>query len=246
MGFNGAAKKEAAAQQAQAYAAQQAAYAKAQADAAAYQSTSATRNAGVIGIRDYANSFLDKFHKGTDISQLIPSYLKVGQQASDTVKNTMTQASRMGDSSQLPTDQGYQQKLNSVTTSNLGRNLAAINEGVLSDEVSNQTGNSFNATNFLNADAQVGLNQDTNLFGMTDTIWHNATTRREMEIQVAQQAMGNLMGWVSMGLGAATGFLGPAKSTGHSTPTGGMSKGMAGNGYTAPPSRVAGFKGGFH
>jgi hypothetical protein len=208
MGFNRAARREAAAQQEAARRQQQAAHDRASAQATEYQASFNKRNAGIIDIRDRGISFLDRYSKGRDINELIPASIANSQAAADTVRNTMSAAGRMGDASQLPNDAGYQSRLNSVMGASLGRGLAAINDQRLASEVGQQTSNVASASSFLNADSQAGLGLNNTLFSMTDTIWQNATTRRDMEIRVAQQAFGNMMSVVSAGVGFATGAFG--------------------------------------
>lgn len=171
---------------------------------AQYQQGFDTRNAGVIKIRDRGNKFLDDYSKGTDIADLIPASVKMAQQTSDTVKNTITAAGRQGDASQLRGDKSYQDKLNSSLSAKLGKGMAAINDERLHSEVGQQTENVFNASNFLNSDAQAGLGLNTQAFGMANSIFSNATTRREMEIQRSNIMMNNLMQGLS---GGVQGFL---------------------------------------
>lgn len=231
MGFNKKARREATAQQQAAFQQQQTAFQTAQQQAQAYQGNFDKRNQAIIGIRDSGDSFLNKYRAGTDISELIPASVKLGQQSSDTIKNTMQAAGRMGDASQLHSDGNYQNKLNSLTSARLGRGLAAVNDERLHNEVGQQTENVFNASQFLNADAQTGLNLNSQLFGMTNTIWQNATTRRNMEIQVANQAFSNLMQGIQTGVGVASGFFGAGGMFGGL----GAKAGGGGGGYANTP-----------
>jgi hypothetical protein len=240
MGFNKAAKREAAAQQAAAYAQQQAQFGEAQRQAREYQQSFNTRNAGIINLRDTGNAWLGKYGRGVDINELLPAQVALGQQASDTVKATVAAQGRMGDASQLPNDAGYHDKLNHVMGARLGKGMAAINADYLNSEHQGVKEDVFNATQLLNQDSQAGLGLNNQLFGMTESIWNNATTRRKMEIEVAQQSMGNLMGLVQMGVGAASGFLGAFTSGRGQAGTAGGSGGPMSN------SAGAGFGGGIY
>lgn len=235
--MNKSARREASAQQQSAYKQQQAAYQTAQTQATAYQNDFTKRNAAITGIRDYGQQFLDRYHKGTDISELIPASVKYTQQAADTVKNTIQAAGRMGDSSQLHSDSNYQNKLNSVMGAKLGRGMAAINDERLNNEVGQQTENVFNASNFLNADAQAGLNLNSQMFNMSNAIWQNATTRRNMEIQVGQQAFGNLMQGIQVATGIASGFFGAGGMMSGLGRSGGSSA-SSGSSWTSTPVNI--------
>lgn len=228
MGFNKKARKEATAQQQAMFAQQQKAYTDSQNAFNAYNSNFDKRNASIISLRDRGSNFLDRYSKGTDISELIPSSVKTGQMASDTVKNTIQAAGGIGDSSQLPKDAGYQQKLNSVMGANMARGLAQVNEAALQGEVGQQTENVFNASQFLNADAGTGLNLNNQIFNMSNTLWQNATTRRQMEIDVSNQAFGKMMQGLQFGVGIASGGLGAGGMFGAGGAFGSRSSGGSG------------------
>lgn len=238
MGFNGRARRGAAAQQQAAYAQQQAAFQHAQQQNTEYQNNFNTRNASIIDIRNRGTQFLSRYNRGTDVSELIPASIKTGQQAADTTRATVQAMGRMGDASQLPNDSGYQSKLNSIMGARLGRGLAAVNEAALQGEVGNQTQNVFNASQFLNQDSQVGLNLNNQTFDMTNTIWQNAFSRRQFEQQVAQQSFSNLMSGIQAGVGVASGFFG----------AGGIMSHIGGSGATSGAGGHigGGFQGIFH
>lgn len=208
MGFNRTARREAAAQQQAAYAQQQAVWTENQRQIQEYQRNFDTRNASMIQMLADDTSWFNKYKKGVDVSQLLPANVALGQQTSDMVKGTVAAMGRMGDASQLPNDAGYQSKLNSVMGARLGKGLAAIQSDALANREAGVRDSIAQNSSYLNADRQAGIGMQGQLFQMSNQIWQNATTRRQMEIQVAQQAMGNLMGWVQMGVGAVSGFAG--------------------------------------
>lgn len=211
MSFNKKARQEAAAQQAQMFAQQQAIFAAQQAKEKAYNDSFDKRNAGIIQLRGEALNWHNRYEKGTDVADLLPADMKIHQQAADTVRNTMTMARGMGDSSQLPRDADYQAKLSHVASARLGTGLAAIASDRLSNRDAETRQTISQSESYLNTDRQAGFQMGGQIFQMADNLWQNATTRRQMEVQIAQQAMGNLMNWVSVGVGAVSGLAGAFK-----------------------------------
>lgn len=238
MGFARKSNREAQAAQVAALNQQNAILAQQQAAASAYRDGYATRNAGITALQSYATNFLDRYHKGEDISTLMPTSVENAQKSADAAKYTMQAASRQGDASQLPKDSGYQRKLEATTTARLGRALATINDNALHGEVDSNRDILMNTTNMLNADQQAGMGLYSQSFGMAQGVFNSATTRRQME-QARAAAMNNML---FQGIsGGLQGLLGAF--------TGGMFSGGNSGGATAgthSSGTFGGGGGGFH
>lgn len=212
MGFNGKAQKEAAKQQAEAMKMQMKAYEDSKQMFDQYRQGFTQRNASVIAQNQKAGNWLDMYNKGTDISKLNPALVQNGQIAANQVKQTMNFANKLGD--RRGGDADFQAKLNSVSSREIAKGLAAMNEAGLMDELNSQRAISMDTSAFLNQDAQAGLGLQSNLFGMTGQIFQSASTRRQQEIQKAQMAMSAVMGLISGGISGAASVM-----------TGGLSSG---------------------
>lgn len=211
MGFGSNSRKQAQQQQLQAMQQQQQAFQNAQAQAQQYQSNFNTRNAGILGLQTSAQNWLRRYEKGADVASLNPAFVKNAQETADSVQKTMMVANRLGNNAMVKGDAGYQNKLNSVASRNIAKGLAQLNEQGLMSELDNQRGILMDTSNFLNADSRAGLSLNSELFSMTNSLFNNATTRRQMEIQRSNMMMGNFMqflsGGISTGLQLATGGL---------------------------------------
>jgi hypothetical protein len=205
MGFGRKSRKEAQTAQVNALNQQNAILAEGQRQAAEYRASSSTRNAPMIQMQADATAFLNKYKKGEDVSTLNPALAQTLNNAANQTTNTLKYATaKLGDTSGQG-DAGHQQKLLNVTQRKLGQGVAALNMQGLQDEVGNQRGIAMDTTNFLNADAQAGFGMQGQLSSMASSVFQNATTRRQMEIQRSNQMMGNLMGFVNGGLSAVFG-----------------------------------------
>lgn len=184
---------------------QQQAYNNALHEQQQYQASSATRNAPIRELQANAQSWLARYNKGEDVASLNPAFARHAQESANAVTNSMNYASSTGDTATFGGgDKGYQDKLRSVASRNIAKGLAGMNMQALEGELQNNRGIVMDTTNFLNADARAGFGMSSDLFGMTNSIFNAATTKRQMEIQRSNQMMNNLMSAVS---GGATGFL---------------------------------------
>lgn len=203
----------------------------------AYQDSYNTRNAGMIVLQNHAKDWLDQYNKGVDINTLNPAFAKAGQDAAHQVMQTMGFASKMGDASQQNGDAGYQQQLSSLSARQIAKGLAAQQEEGLLSEKDNQTNILASSTGFLNQDSQAGIGLQGNLGDASSVLFQNATMKRKMAMERAQNMMNNLFSGISAGVGAfsmAFGAGGFAK---------GFGKGGGGGGGTPPfvPASSNGF-----
>lgn len=200
MGFAKKSRKEAKRQQEEALALQRQAYADAQRMAQEYQRSFNTRNAGIINLQNQATNWLERYNKGEDVAKLNPAFARYAQDTANQVQSTMQVANRLGD--RMGGDKDYQAKLNSLATRDIARNLAQLNEEGLLTELNSQRGILMDTTNFLNADSRAGFGMGSELFGMTNSLFANATTKRNMEIQRSNMLMDNFMRGIAGGINA--------------------------------------------
>lgn len=204
MGFAKKSRREAQQQQLQAMQMQRHAYDDAQRRFSEYQNSFNTRNAPVIGLQTSAQNWLNRYGRGEDIASLNPTLARNAQMSANQVGQTMRFASKLGD--RRVGDADYQAKLNSLSTREISKGLAMLNEEGLLSELQSQRGILMDTSNFLNADARAGLGLSSELFNMTNSIFNNATTRRQMEIQRSNMMMQNFMGFLSTGIQAGLGI----------------------------------------
>lgn len=200
MGFAKKSRKEAKRRQEEAMAMQRQAYADSQRMAQEYQNSFNTRNAGILGLQKQATDWLANYNAGTDVSKLNPAFAKYAQETAGQVQSTMQVANRLGD--RMGGDKDYQAKLNSLATRNIASQLAGLQEQSLMSELNNQRGILMDTSNFLNQDSRAGFGMQSELFGMTNSIFNNATTKRNMEIQRSNMMMNNLMQGIAGGISA--------------------------------------------
>lgn len=200
MGFGKKSRKEAKRQQEEAMAMQRQAYADSQRMAEEYRNSFNTRNAGILGLQSQATKWLEGYNSGTDVSKLNPAFAKYAQETANQVQSTMQVANRLGD--RMGGDKDYQSKLNSLASRNIAKGLAQVNEEGLMAELNNQRGILMDSSNFLNNDSRAGFGMQSELFGMTNSIFNNATTKRNMEIARSNMMMNNLMQGISGGISA--------------------------------------------
>lgn len=219
MGFGNKSRKEAKAQQEAAMRQQQAQYDAYMRQVNEYNNSFNTRNAGLIAMRDSASSWLNRFNKGEDVAKLNPAFAKNALAAAETTKKTMQFASKLGDNSTMGVrgDADYQAKLRSSAEADVSKGLAFQNMQGLQDELGNQRGILMDSTNVLNSDSRAGVGMSAEGFNMTNSIFNNATTKRQMEIARSQAMMSNFMGFLGMGvqafgMAASGGMLGAAKA----------------------------------
>jgi len=202
MGFARKSRKEAQTAQVNALARQNEILAESQRQAREYHATSATRNAPIIGLQQDANAWLGRYKRGEDVASLNPALAKTLLNTSNQYTNTLKYATgKLGDTSGQG-DAGHQAKLLNVTTRELGKGAAALNMQGLENERANQTGIVMDTTSFLNADAQAGFGMQSQLGAMASSIFQNATTRRQMEIDRSNAMMANTMSFISGGVNA--------------------------------------------
>jgi hypothetical protein len=202
MGFGNKSRKEAKAAQEASLALQRQQFDAQNSRLHEYENSFATRNAGVIQQRDKSQNWLGRFEKGEDVSSLNPAFAKTAQESADAVTNSMQFAGKLGDNAthNAGGDADYQAKLRSVSQRKIAGGVAQLNMGALQDEVANQRGILMDTSNFLNADSRAAFGMGGQVFDYTSTMFNNATTKRQMEMNRSNMMMGNLMGLISGGI----------------------------------------------
>lgn len=199
MSFGGKSRREAQQAQVEALRRQNAILDQQDAWAQEYRRNFDTRNAGIISLQKSTQNWLNRYEKGADVSTLNPARVMANQQAADQVVNTMRTASKLGDR-QLGGDADYQAKLNAVSTSRIGQGLARLNEAGLVNELNSRRGILMDTSAYLASDERAGFGLGSEVFNMSNAIFQNATTRRQMEMQRSQLAMGMFTSLLSGGL----------------------------------------------
>jgi hypothetical protein len=231
MGFGKKSRREAKAAQEAAMRQQQAAYAAAQQQVQAYQQSSAARNAPIIALQKGSQDWMNRFNKGTDVADLNPAFAKNAQESADAVMNSMNYASNFGDTATHGggADKNFQEKARSVAQRNIAKGVARLNMQGLENELQSNRGILMDTTNFLNSDARAGVGMSGDLFGMTNSIFNAATTKRKMEMERSNMMMQNMMGLIS---GGVQGFM-AATGAGGMFGAGGAFGGSSGGGGNA-------------
>ncbi len=207
MGFAKKSRKAAKAGQEQALRDQQASFALSQQMAQDYNQGFEKRNAAMIALQTRAQSWLDSYDKGTDVSKLNPALAQTLMDAANVNMRTTQVVNRMGNNALVKGDKGYQQKLSSLAQRQMFRDMGALNEQGLMTERANQTGILMDSSNFLNSDRMSAFNMQSGVFGQSNSIFNNWTSKRNMEIargnamnnMLMQGVMGGVSGFITAG-----------------------------------------------
>lgn len=178
-----------------------------------YRANFAVRNKGILDLQSKATGWLNRYEKGADVASLNPARVMANQQAADQVMSTMKVASKLGDR-QAGGDADYQARLNSTATANIGKGLARLNEAGLVEELGNQRGILMDTSAYLSADEKSGFSMGSEVFNMSNSIFQNATTRRQMEMQRSQMALKMFTDVLGAGVGAFSSVMGAGASAG--------------------------------
>ena len=206
MGVGGNARKQAQANQNQAYQNQLLATQKAEADAQAYKANFNTRNAGIIGLQQRSQGRLNRLEKGDDIGSIYNVLGNTLTEGADAVKQTMGYTQGLGTNALAQQDSRYNQKLQSVAqrqiASQMGRSLVG---GVLGER-DRDTGIVMDTSNYLSGDERYGLGMNQQNVSNYGSLFGNASTIRQMEMQRAQMAWSQMQGILSGASGLMSGL----------------------------------------
>ena len=228
MGFNKSERKNAQAQQQEAFKQQQQVVADQRNREKAYADSFDSRNANIIKLQKESGDRLDSIQKGSDLGSIYPYLMNMLNQGSDLSQRSLEAVNNIGTYDQQ--DSRYVNKLREVSkrriASETGRTFAgqAVNLAEQDKDMLSKT------TQYLNADRQagVGLTQQgvVNASGLFD----NASQWRQSAIQEAQ------LGWQGFSslMGLTTGVLAGIG-------TGGMSAGLSGMFKSSPSPMSGGF-----
>lgn len=200
MGFGKKSRKEAKRQQEEAYRRQQRQADQYDAMTQAYRNNFDKRNEYIIGLNERSGQRIEQFDRGEDITRIYPLLANTLTQGANAVRNTMDYTSGLGTNAYAQQDERYLQKLKSVAGRDISKALATAMVQGTNAERDRDTNLLMETSQYLNADRMAGFGLANNSFNMANTMFGNATTKRQMEIQRSNAMMGNLMNIIGGGL----------------------------------------------
>lgn len=206
MGFNKKERREAKAQQEEALRLQRQQYLDQQKFLNQILANRDKQNEGVIALHNRAKNWLNRYEKGEDVMSLNPAFAKYSQETADAVQKSNMVANKLGD--RMGGSGDYRAKLSSVSSRDIAKSLARLNEEGLIRELDNQRNILMDTSAYLGNDDYTKFSMFSDLGSIANSIFQNATTKRQMAIQVGQQAMGNMLGLINGIVGGATAAFG--------------------------------------